>query len=281
MKLSTRQKLRMAHYLYRSLRLVGVERHQTRHIRRAGITCSLDLAEGIDLSMYLFGTFQRHVVPRSIRTDRKVTVFAVGANFGVMSLQYARLFPGARIHAFEPSEYANTRFDRNIELNPDLRDRIERVKTFVSDTVNVDDPYTSYSSWKIDDLGGDRHPVHLGESHPTVDSYITLDAYCAARQIDDLYLIKIDTDGYEAEVLRGAKECIRAQKPYVIFELATYLLEEKGVSFDELAHPLLDAGYTLADLQGGGSVHAGNLDRMVPRRGSIDILATPPGVVTA
>ena len=278
MKLATKYKMHIAHLLYRLLMLAGVDRSQQKVVRNGDgeISYHLDLAEGIDLSLYLFGSFQRHVVPDSIRSTAKISVFDVGANFGVMSLQYAQFFPNAQIHAFEPSEYANRRFDLNMELNPGLSARIRRTRGFVSDRSNVETPYVSYASWRVDSLEGKRHPVHFGESHPSTETYFTIDEYCEANGIDDLYMMKIDTDGYEYEVLKGASETIHTQRPFVIFELATYILEERGITFEEYVRPLLSYGYTLADLQTMKPISVSNLEKMIPKFGSIDVLATPP-----
>ncbi|MBR9976707.1 MAG: FkbM family methyltransferase [Bacteroidetes bacterium] len=274
MNLSTRQKIRIANMLYRSLRFFGVRRHRSKVID--GITYELDLAEGIDLSLFLFGSFQKHVLPDVVPVDVPVTILDVGANAGVMSLQYARKFPLATIHAFEPSDYANERFDRNLHVNPGLASRIHRVKTFVSDTVDVSESYVSYSSWRIDSLRGERHPVHLGSSHATVDRYLTIDAYCETEGIDDVAFIKIDTDGYEYEVLRGAASTISIQRPAVVFELATYILEERGIAWPELIAPLTAHGYVFSDSRTGRRIDDRLLDVPVPRAGSIDVLALPP-----
>ena len=276
MKIATKYKMYGAHALYRFVRMLGVSRYQKKKI--GGVNYSLDLAEGIDLSLYLFGQFQKHIVPEVLCTDERMTVIDVGANSGVMSLQFAKRLPNATVHSFEPSEYANTKFDANIALNPELERRITRVKAFVSDKAAVEKPYVSYSSWRVDRLSeGDakRHPIHFGESHKSVDRYMTLDGYCAEKGIDDVKLIKIDTDGYEHEVLTGARTLIDEQRPSVIFELALYVLKERGMTFDELVDPFVSTGYVLTDLQSGRQVTKESVERLVPVQGSIDVIAEP------
>ena len=56
---STKFKIRVANLLYQMLRLVGVS--PVRIIERKGIRYQVDLAEGIDLSLFLFGHYQKHV----------------------------------------------------------------------------------------------------------------------------------------------------------------------------------------------------------------------------
>jgi hypothetical protein len=136
---------------------------------------------------------------------------------------------------------------------------------------------TAYSSWPIDDLGGNRHPVHLGVSKDATGKQITLDTFAQNREISRLDLIKIDTDGYELDVLRGAMSCIGRFKPTVIFELTTYLMRERQQSFsdyEELLHPM---GYRLLDTKSSCEVRGDNLEKLIPSGGGIDIVAIPPG----
>ena len=121
MKLATKYKMYGAHLLYNAVRFFRVKRHQVKKI--GDITYKLDLAEGIDLSLFLFGQFQKHVIPDGLDNSIACTVLDVGANVGIMSMQYASLFQNATVHAFEPSEYANKRFDDNLSLNPELARR--------------------------------------------------------------------------------------------------------------------------------------------------------------
>ncbi len=56
--MTTRLRMACARILYRFATLGGGSK---RVVRRGSITYDLDLAEGLDLSVYLFGSFQKHV----------------------------------------------------------------------------------------------------------------------------------------------------------------------------------------------------------------------------
>ena len=55
----TKIKLVIAKLLYRLLRLLGFSNQQ--YVNRNGIFYELDLSEGIDLHIFLFGNFQDHI----------------------------------------------------------------------------------------------------------------------------------------------------------------------------------------------------------------------------
>ena len=102
--MNTRTKLHIARALYRTVmgfrRLLG--RTDSTLVTRRGIHWQLDLREGIDLAIYLFGCFEYDTV----RAYRKLlkpgnTVLDIGANIGAHTLPMARcVYPAGRVVAF-------------------------------------------------------------------------------------------------------------------------------------------------------------------------------------
>ena len=62
--ISTKFKIRVANMPYHMTCLLGVSSART--IEREGIRYQVDLAEGIDLSLFLFGHFQKHVTHNNL-----------------------------------------------------------------------------------------------------------------------------------------------------------------------------------------------------------------------
>jgi FkbM family methyltransferase len=270
--LNTRTKMAGARLLFRALRELGVK--PDRVVTRRGVRFELDLREGIDLSLYLAGGFQQHLTAlQALALPANAVIFDVGANIGALSLAWAKALPSATVFAFEPTHYAFGKLMRNLALNEALRSRVVPVQTFLSSgntRAAVPDPY---ASWRIDELGGARHPVHLGETREATDTVTTVDAFVAERAIAHLDLVKIDTDGHELEVLRGARESLQTLHPALVFEVGPYLLRERGIDFASYEQLLLPLGYRLEDARTHEPVTAGNLDRLAPRGGTLDVLA--------
>jgi hypothetical protein len=117
--LSTATKMRIARALSTTLLSIGFPAKQ--QVRRRGIAYEADLREGIDLSLYLFGAFQSHVlqiVRRLIPTNG--IVLDVGANIGAITFPIAVHLDGGHVYAFEPTDFAYSKLARNLELNPNL-----------------------------------------------------------------------------------------------------------------------------------------------------------------
>lgn len=277
LRISTRDKLRIAKAVYRFLRLVGVR--QNRVVERNGIRFDLDLAEGIDLSIFLVGRFQKHVFdPRRIHIPSDACVMDVGANVGSIALPLAQLVKKGKVFAFEPTHYAFEKLQRNLELNPELSQRVEAIQTFVSDRDYEEPGVKVTSSWRLDSAEGEVHPVHGGLHKETVSHHIRMDSFVAEKRLDRVDFIKIDTDGHEWAVLSGARETIRKYRPVVLFELALYLLEENNVSFQMIETYFDELGYSLMSSETGQRISSTGVESMVPKNGSMDVVAIPQSV---
>jgi FkbM family methyltransferase len=270
----TRIKLFAAGIIYRVLHIVLHE--DKRIIRRGSITYEVDLSEAVDLSMFLFGKFQKHVSSsKYINLPADAVIFDVGANFGIMSLQYARLAPQGRIYAFEPTHYAFSHLKRNLELNPALSGHIVPIQTFVSSVSSKETDIRAYSSWKVtSEAKNQKHSIHGGtiKSAESV-GVVSLDDFCGQNEISRLDFIKIDTDGYEYEVLKGARQTIAELKPDIIFEIGLYVMDEKNITFKYYADYFTSLGYSMYNSYNFKYIDSENFREHIPEKGTIDILA--------
>ncbi|MBN1760537.1 MAG: FkbM family methyltransferase [Chitinispirillaceae bacterium] len=245
-------------------------------IRRNGIRFRVDLTEGIDLSLYLFGAFQPQILTSPYyRLKPDAVVLDVGANIGSMTLLFANYCPQGKVFAFEPTHYAFQKLQANLERNPLLAQRVVAVNTFVSDRVSDHPGLQVCSSWK---LNGDSpcHALHGGivMSSDKVAS-TTLDHFLAETELQRVDLIKIDTDGFEYDVLEGARHLIEMFRPYIIFEVGTYLLLERQMTFETFLTFFESRDYRLRDIQNGAMIHRKNFKRRIPLKTAIDVLAFP------
>jgi FkbM family methyltransferase len=259
----TRARLFMARILY--ILLYGVLRKDIHRIRRKGVFYEVDLSEGIDLSLFLFGHFQDHITNNKLLSfPEDAVIFDIGANIGSMALRFAKLSPHGHVFAFEPTVYAFNKLRRNLALNPELAERITPVQCFVSDQTRPDSQIKAYSSWKID--GG-----ILKAAGSTLA--VSIDDFCLQHDIQKIDLIKIDTDGHELSVLRGARETLRKNHPSLIFEIGLYVLQEQKIRFESYDNILSAAGYRMFNSKNGREVTLENYSWQIPLRSTIDIVA--------
>lgn len=145
-------------------------------------------------------------IERRFGRDSIRTVFDVGANVGQSTLTYVREFPHAQIYSFEPvlatyqklasqtASYANVH-PHNIGMG--------RQPGQVAINVN---PNAVESSIKV------RRP----EDHSEIITLDTVDGFAKKRNIQAIDFLKIDTEGFELEVLAGAETLLREQRARLI-----------------------------------------------------------------
>jgi len=216
---------------------------------RDGVLYDLDLSQGIDFAIFLGNIYewQTKAALRRLVSSTSL-VLDIGANVGAHTLHLARLVgPNGRVMAFEPTRFAFRKLCRNLELNPSLACRVAALHCFLTFDDGAGVPEAIYSSWPLTREPG-LHAKHLGREMQTDSAQArSLDSIlsdCADRKVE---LVKLDVDGFECDVLRGATSMLRDARPIFVIELAPYLLEERGTSLEQLLSYFIPNGYVFYD----------------------------------
>ena len=247
--------------------------------RRGGLYWKLDLREGIDLAIFLFGAFERATVAACRRHLRPGDIaLDIGANIGSHTLHLARdVGPHGRVFAFEPTTFAYRKLLENIAMNPDVASRI------TAEQIMLVGPGASrlepelYSSWPL--TSDERvHAEHRGRLMSTTGARaVSLDAYLLSARVPSLALIKLDVDGHECSVLRGAAGTIARFRPRIIMEIAPYVLREVGHELGDLVQLVGSLGYTFRNQTTGAALprDAAGLRALIPEGAGVNVLAEP------
>jgi FkbM family methyltransferase len=258
--LSVNQKMLIARLLNRSLRfsrrLVGRDMHVC--CQRRGIVWDLDLDEGIDLSIYLLGSFE----PRALRAYSPLipaggVAMDIGANIGAHTLQLARLVgPRGRVFAIEPTEFAIGKLRRNLALNPALIPRVEVRQCFLAADRTTLPPAEIPSSWPVTSAHHDPREEAAGRPKATNAAVaLTADDLFAQAGLERLDFVKIDVDGNEHTVLRGFHGTLARFRPVMLIELAPYIFDGGNEAvFDDFVRYLAGLKYQFTDAHSGQTI---------------------------
>ena len=202
------------------------------HIRNK-IKWLLDLNEGIDLSIFLFGTSEKKIenLKKLFGLDEKLIIIDIGANIGSISLPLAKIFNQSKIFAIEPTNYAFKKLTKNLNLNKDLKKNISLNQLFLS---KINKPTKVWSSWNFDN-DDNKHKQHLGTLHSIKKkSHISLNNFIKLKKIKKVDFIKLDVDGHELDVLKSGDKFLKNNKPIIFIEIAPYLYPEFGYTCSKL-----------------------------------------------
>lgn len=244
--------------------------------KRSNIFWSLDLAQGIDFAIYLQGGFE----PSTIRCYRSLVrqgdvVIDVGANIGAHTLPLALIVgENGKVIAFEPTDFAFAKLQRNLELNPTLRSRVTSIQAMLVGDISHEKPSSIPSSWSLEKQSSSpMHPIHFGTYQSLLGaSIITLDEWATQNTLVRLDFVKIDVDGYEIDVVEGGTKTLSKHSPVIMMEFAPYLFEERGRSFSELLRILERLRYK-CQIVGGPEVSlTPTMLRYIPDGGSINVI---------
>ena len=283
MILTTKTKVTLASIAYRVIAgartLIGKDNWAI--VRRAEIRWCLDLREGIDFSIYLLGAFERSTVVTLEKLVRPGYVaFDIGANIGAHTLRLARgVGPTGRVFAFEPADSVFAKLKQNLALNPDLEKRTRAFQVWLVAEAGAPVRSEVYASWPLQQVD-DVHAQHRGRLVTAIRANgDTLDNFVERERIDRLDLIKIDVDGHEYPVLKGALGTLTKFHPVLVMEMSPYIHKEQGHDFGALVTLLRDAGYTFLDMNTWKpiSFRVDELTALIPDGASINVIARVNG----
>jgi FkbM family methyltransferase len=180
------------------------------------------------------------------------TVIDVGAHAGEFSSAVHAVLPAAMIYAFEPLADCCTALKEKGIGNGNLR----IFQVAISDQPGQLTLWRSVSSKSSSLLPmSDVHKANFpwtAQSTPVCVETRTLDSFLSELTLRPKVLLKLDVEGYEAYVLRGATELLKSVD-YVVLEIAFQTLYQGQAEFSDLHDTLSRAGF----------VFAGHLDQVL------------------
>jgi len=241
-----------------------------------GPTITIDVgADFADLLRRSGGRYERHLtalLPRLLPEDG--VALDVGANAGAITLSMAHLARHGQVVAFEAAPRNADRLAANVARAGMRNVRIERVACY-------DDPGELSLSYTDEHTGGARVAHHPDASDVRVTA-VALDDWMAASGLTRLDLVKIDVEGSELRVLRGARETLERFRPTLIVECnPVALAQQDGVTWDAITATFEGLGYQPGWIAGRGAViplpDRVTLSRILNAMGIVDIIATGDG----
>lgn len=173
------------------------------------------------------------------------SIFDIGANEGQFAIGATSVFPNAKIYSYEPGSAAFGRLKEAFGSMP----RVELNKIAVGKEVGEATLHLATSDQSSSLLL--FHSNHL-EAYPAIREISkevvpvsTLEKELRSKLPLEPILLKIDTQGFEFQVLEGAREELQNVK-WIVFETTTRPMYQGEMLFSDIASWLQERGFTFA-----------------------------------
>lgn len=205
-----------------------------------GLKMELDVNDWSQRSAYYLGRFYDVA---SQRVTRKLlregdTYVDIGANIGMMTLNAAAIVgPSGTVLSFEPNPKAREHLQRHVAINDLKQVRVfGEALSFERGTLKLNLPTESSGRGTLRRIEG--------ETCGSFDVPIALlDDYAEAVPTGRRTLIKIDTEGFDFNVIRGGRKLLERPDTFVIAEVNDAWLREIGQSAEVLFRHMHELGY--------------------------------------
>ena len=220
-----------------------------RKVEIDGVRYELDISDIMDWYIY-FGFKDVARAKLFDITNKGEVIIDVGANIGGTTLNFAKIVgPRGKVYSFEPDPINYKTIKTNVNLNT--------FENIVLNNLGLGNVAGSFKIFTVDENNKGMNRI-VGNKF-SGDDYrgirvITLDAYFKENDIQSVDLIKIDVEGFEFNVLKGAIEVVKKFHPKFFIELDDSNLREQKSSAKELVEYLIENKYEIYNAESNEKV---------------------------
>ena len=186
------------------------------------------------------------------------TAFDVGANIGTVSSFMAKhVTQEGEVHSFEPFPESYRRLKENTTLN--------NFNHVICNEIGLSDKITSTELFYdtlhpgLNSLGQMKDSALNQSVTVQLD---TIDNYCQHKNILHIHVLKIDVEGFELDVLKGANRMLETKAiDFIQFELSSDFLARFGKKPKTTFDYLSSVGYKVFDFDEKRNIFVGPLTR--------------------
>lgn len=159
-------------------------------------------------------------------------VLDIGANIGNHSIYFLKECGAKKVIAFEPVKETFNILKRNIEIN-DLEDKVVLYNCGVGELRSK----AAFEEYDLHNIGGTT-------LYDKEDGDIEIFSIDSLNLDDDVTFMKVDVEGFEEKVIRGALETIKKYRPVIMLEAW-----DRSNTIENIIMLLSDLGYDFSFIE--------------------------------
>ena len=166
-------------------------------------------------------------------------VIDAGANYGQLSILFSKVKPGVKVYAFEAFKYISQILLKNVKIN---NANVKIYNCILSDE-NKKNLIISDSILKeFNNYGSNSVELETDENQGNLINSIKIDDLDIQEKIS---FMKIDVQGYDLKVLKGAKKTIMKNKMPIIIEYSEEFENKFDYNFSDFLKILKEINYKI------------------------------------
>ncbi len=205
-----------------------------------GINYELDISDIMGWYVY-FGFKDKARIKLYSLVKKNDVIFDVGANIGETTLNFAKKTgENGKIHSFEPDPINYISVEKNIRIND--------FNNILLNPFGLGNEEGKFKIYTVDENNRGMNRIVNSTDNISNHREITItriDDYVKNNNIKTINLIKIDVEGFEFNVLKGALEVLNKFHPILFIELDNQNLKDQGSSANELITYLVENEYEI------------------------------------
>lgn len=201
-----------------------------------------DILHRIGFRLFKSRYYKLEYVPEnyhSLNPHDEIVIFDVGGNIGQSVRGYRRNFPNSVIYTFEPFTILRHELTKNTaHLN----------RVIITQCAMGEVPGTLQVTPPIDTTRQDAtiHCKPIQDAPVETITVDTVDNFCEKNGVSHIHILKSDTEGYDYEVLLGAKNMLTNHcVDYILFEFSLNPNDQQHTYLFQVRDYLTPLGYEL------------------------------------
>lgn len=183
-----------------------------------------------------------------------LVIFDIGANIGQSIERFKKNFPDPYIYSFEPQPETYSALKAKYDNDPKCHLYNLGLGSVNDKIIFYDMPDKRHGSFiKFNPKGAPSHTYTMGLKNPLgINNEIlvdvtTINKFCANKNITNIDILKIDTQGYEVEVLKGGLDVLQNVRAIELEVMFSDLYPDHS-TLGEISSILESCGFILWDI---------------------------------
>ena len=174
----------------------------------------------IGITPYVYYAYKYNnpfVIKKKLFGNSPITIFDVGAHDGRSIHLYKKHFPNSKIFSFEPTPKTYLQLEKNAEKLDNVFIHNVALTSFVGQTeFHLNNSSLTNSLLESAIKNNILSEIIETKEKITVNTN-TIDSFCIENKIEKIDILKIDVQGADLEVLKGASDMLKEAKIDLIF----------------------------------------------------------------